>query len=1490
MRKFYFSFLFIISINTFAQQFTSGNIAVFVAAGSTSNTTGSIVELNTITANQAAVTTRLIDGSSLPNAMRFSGSATSTAYLANSNDGTLLAFTGGNTTTSGSTNINTILPRAVGTYNAAGAFNLAATYTGTSGNQTRCATSINNTSWFIGDQGGIYSNGTTAASPAGNFRGVKSFAGIAYVASASTIGTLATPTGGTVTALPGLATLTNLQDFYLVQSGSNGNSYDVLYTVTNSTGSSNTAGTISKFSLVSGTWTANGSYTTSFAGFGLAARKASSGAEIFVSSGAGALTANSVIKVTDAAGYNTTIAVTTANNVNLYTTAAGTIVKGVAFAPIPAVNLSVSTNTASEADETIVTVTATASSPVNGNQTVSLAVTGAGITAGDYTLSNTTITILNGATTGTVTFTVVDDALVEGTETAILTIGNPSAGIALGATTTQHITITDNDVAATPTVDLSVSTNSASEAAATMVTVTATASAPVSGDQTVSLAVSGAGITTGDYNLSGATITIPNGATTGTVTFTIVDDNIVEGTETAILTISNPSAGMILGAATTQNITITDNDIAPAVNLSVSNSIATEAGATVVTLTATTTAAVAGDQTVSLAVSGTGITGGDYTLSGTTITIPDGATSGSVTFTITDDILAEGPEIATLTISNPSAGIVLGITTSANINIVDNDVPLMRITEYMYNGSEFIEFTNVGSTSIDMTGWSFDDASRTPGSFSLTGFGMVEAGESVILAEASESAFRSTWGLCSGVKIVGGNNQNLGNGDEINIYNASNVLVDRLTYGSGSTTGPQTSNTSAWVSAAGLGANLHSEWTLSVVADAEASFLSSSGGFIGSPGKSSRATVLYDPCTTVTGAPTIIMDVATTTNFLDAGVAVSPASPYAVSAVINDPADPATLQGIDFTIGDDITPVNSLTVSVSSSNTTVVPNANLALSGTGASRNLKITPAAVGYSSITVTVNDGTNNTSYILNYAASLSSSSSPGKHWHTGNSDASTAFALDDNYMLIADDEKNLLFVFDRNQSGLSAKTYDFNQGNILSLTDGSAGNWKEVDVEAAAGSVNNPGRIYWLGSMSNSSNSPFDDKPNRNRLFAVTATGTGAATTFANAGYYSNLRQRLITWGDANGYNFSASAAGGKDPKVTDGFNVEGMVFGPDNSTMYIGFRAPLVPIANRTKAVIAPIQNFETWFNNGAPAGNPTIGAPIELDLGGRGIRDIIRLSNGNYVILAGSAGEVLNPAVYRWTGNAGNAPALIPSFNVAGLNIEGVLPVNESGQLSLNKLQFISDDGSRVYYADGTEAKDLSQDNFKKFSSDIIVSSAGTVLPVKFDYFTAARQDNQAVALQWRTAQTDNLQSFQVLRSVDGRNFVSIATVPAVTAQQIYSYMDNQAPVGKVYYRIKATENTSQEYVSDIRLINGSANGLSVLVYPNPVYNNRFTVTVNKNGIKAVQVYAVNGNLYQSYYFSDQSKDITTTTWPKGYYIVRIITEDGSTTDEKIIVQ
>jgi hypothetical protein len=54
--------------------------------------------------------------------------------------------------------------------------------------------------------------------------------------------------------------------------------------------------------------------------------------------------------------------------------------------------------------------------------------------------------------------------------------------------------------------------------------------------------------------------TIPNGQTSVTETFTIVNDTSREVTETAIFTLSESSTALQLGATTTATLTITDND------------------------------------------------------------------------------------------------------------------------------------------------------------------------------------------------------------------------------------------------------------------------------------------------------------------------------------------------------------------------------------------------------------------------------------------------------------------------------------------------------------------------------------------------------------------------------------------------------------------------------------------------------------------------------------------------------------------------------------------------------------------------------------------------------------------------------------------------------------------------------------------------------------------------------------------------------------------
>ena len=181
-----------------------------------------------------------------------------------------------------------------------------------------------------------------------------------------------------------------------------------------------------------------------------------------------------------------------------------------------------------------------------------------------------------------------------------------------------------------------------------------------------------------------------------------------------------------------------------------------------------------------------------------------------------------------------AAALVLGSVGTAHAQI--------QVTEWMYNGAngtgEYVELTNLGSVAVDFTGWSFDDSSRTPGSFGLSSLGLLDAGQIALISEAEASDFRAAWGLTAGVKVAGGNTHNLGRADELNIYDAQGQLVDRLTYGDvtfpGSVRAQNFSGNPLALSDLAP-ADITANWVLAATGDSYGSYASNFGD-VGNPG------------------------------------------------------------------------------------------------------------------------------------------------------------------------------------------------------------------------------------------------------------------------------------------------------------------------------------------------------------------------------------------------------------------------------------------------------------------------------------------------------------------------------------------------------------------------------------------------------------------------------------------------------------------------------
>src|SRR5262249_31601438 len=127
-----------------------------------------------------------------------------------------------------------------------------------------------------------------------------------------------------------------------------------------------------------------------------------------------------------------------------------------------------------------------------------------------------------------------------------------------------------------------------------------------------------------------------------------------------------------------------------------------------------------------------------------------------------------------------------------------------------------------------------------------------------------------------------------------------------------------------------------------------------------------------------------------------------------------------------------------------------------------------------------------------------------------------ASSAIDVGGSYMVVADDEGNVLRLYHERFSGPPAKTFDFTK----QLPFGTA----EADIESST-TVGNT--LYWMSSLSNKKSGKA--APERDIVFAATITGSGASTELHYLGSYTHLREDLIAWDEGNGNPLGLAASG-------------------------------------------------------------------------------------------------------------------------------------------------------------------------------------------------------------------------------------------------------------------------------------------------------------------------------------------------------------------------
>ena len=163
--------------------------------------------------------------------------------------------------------------------------------------------------------------------------------------------------------------------------------------------------------------------------------------------------------------------------------------------------------------------------------------------------------------------------------------------------------------------------------------------------------------------------------------------------------------------------------------------------------------------------------------------------------------------------------------------------------------------------------------------------------------------------------------------------------------------------------------------------------------------------------------------------------------------------------------------------------------------------------------------------------------------------------------------------------------------------------------------------------------------------------------------------------------------------------------------------------------------------------------------------------------------------------------------------------------------------------------------------------------AASPLPVSLISF-AAQQKNNAVAINWVVAQELKFSHYEVERSMDGKSFTAIGTVPSTGSQSTYSYHDQKYVAGVNYYRLRMVNIDGSAQYSGVVSVDAIQSQDIVKVYPNPA-KDKLSITLNGNTGANFQLIDIAGRIVLSMEITTQNEEVNIADLPVGIYQYRL---------------